>query len=159
VDLRRGSPEASEGLVINAERVLGDVRAAGHLAGALGVPDAVRVCPSQPPRVTEQPRACECRAQRGSHRPPVPRASAIQRPSGKAPRRACGEIHPHAAREDHGEEHAGHRLGDDSPSNRPAARRARPDVQHACGRATKYPAKGVLHDLPKGDAGLRRTVR
>ena len=42
MDLRRGSPEASEGLVINAERVLGDVRAAGHLAGALGVPDAVR---------------------------------------------------------------------------------------------------------------------
>ncbi len=49
MDLRRGSPETPEGLVIaldtlgiNAEHVLGDVRAAGHLAGALGVPDAVR---------------------------------------------------------------------------------------------------------------------
>ena len=47
--------------------------------------------------------------------------------------------------------------GEDSPGCSPAARRATQDVQRAWGRATKYPGKGVLHDLARGDADLRRT--
>lgn len=62
-----------------------------------------------------------------------------------------------AEHKDHGEEDAGHRHGDDSTSWRPAARRATPDVQRACWRATKYPGKGVLHDFARGDTGLRHT--
>jgi hypothetical protein len=71
--------------------------------------------------------------------------------------RACGEIHVQAKREDHGDQDASHREGDDNPGWSPAARRATPGAQRACGRATKYPGKGVLHDLPRRDAGLRRT--
>ena len=55
------------------------------------------------------------------------------------------------------EEDADDRQRDDSPGYSPAARRATPDVQRACWRATKYPGKGVLHDLARRDAGLRRT--
>lgn len=42
----------------------------------------------------------------------------------------------------------GHRQGDDSRGCSPAARRATRHVQRVRGRATKYPEKGVLHDLP-----------
>jgi hypothetical protein len=38
-----------------------------------------------------------------------------------------------------------------------AARRATRHLHRAGGRATKYHGKGVLHDLPRGDADLRRT--
>jgi hypothetical protein len=72
-------------------------------------------------------------------------------------RRACGEIHVQAAREDRGAEHAEHKQGDDSRGCSPAARRAPGDVQRSCGRATKYSGKGVLHDLRRRDAGLRCT--
>lgn len=47
--------------------------------------------------------------------------------------------------------------GDDSPGCGPAARRATRHVHRACWRVTKYYGKGVLHDLPRGDADLRRT--
>jgi hypothetical protein len=60
-----------------------------------------------------------------------------------------------AKREDHDEEGAGHMQGADSAGDSPAARRATPSVQRACGRATKYPGKGVLHDLTCGSADLR----
>ena len=71
--------------------------------------------------------------------------------------RARGEIHVQPERKNHGEEYVGQRHGDHSPACSPAARRATPDVQRACGPTTKYPVKGVLHDFVRGDAGLRRT--
>jgi hypothetical protein len=87
----------------------------------------------------------------GSHRP---RASAIPQPSGTAPAARMRRDHVKAAREDRGEKHAGHRQGEDSRT----AVRLRAERHATCsGRATKYPGKGVLHDLPSGDAGLRRT--
>jgi hypothetical protein len=62
-----------------------------------------------------------------------------------------------AKREDCREEYAERLQGSDCPGCSPAARRATRDVQRAGGRTTKYPGKGVLHDLSRGDAGLRRT--
>jgi hypothetical protein len=62
-----------------------------------------------------------------------------------------------AKREDCREEYAKRKQGSDRPGCSPAVRRATRDVQRASGRATKYPGKGVLHDLVRGDAGLRRT--
>ena len=73
------------------------------------------------------------------------------------PARACEEIHVQAERMDPDESNAARIQGDDSPGCSPAAHRATPDVQRACGRATKYTGKGVLHDLARRDAGLRRT--
>ena len=72
-------------------------------------------------------------------------------------RRACEEIHVQAERKDPDEEDAARMQSDDSPGCSPAARRVTRNVQRACGQATKYPGKGVLHDLLRGDAGLRRT--
>jgi hypothetical protein len=59
-----------------------------------------------------------------------------------------------AESEDHEEKDANLMQGDDGPDCRPAARRTTPDVQRACGRVTKYPGTGVLHDLPRADEGL-----
>jgi hypothetical protein len=56
-----------------------------------------------------------------------------------------------AEREDHEEEDTACMQGDESPGRSPAARRMTRDVQRACGRAAKYPEKGVLHDLPSRD--------
>ena len=62
-----------------------------------------------------------------------------------------------AEREDYDEEEAAGMHGDDRPRCRARACPATRDVRRACGRATKHPGKGVLHDLPRGDDGLRRT--
>jgi hypothetical protein len=80
-----------------------------------------------------------------------------ERPFDRPARRACGQIYVQAESEDHDEKDADLMQGDDSLGCRPAARRATPDVQRACGRATKYPGMGVLRDLSSGNAGLRRT--
>src|SRR5437867_1013269 len=50
--------------------------------------------------------------------------------------------------------------GDDRLEHRLDAAGARPGSEiasRACGRATKYPGKGVLHDFSRGDADLRHT--
>jgi hypothetical protein len=69
----------------------------------------------------------------------------------------CEEIHVPAERKDPDEEDTARMQGDDSPGCSLAAHRETPDLQRACGRATKYPGKGVLHDLSRRDAGVRRT--
>jgi hypothetical protein len=97
-------------------------------------------------------------ARRGPQRP---RPASSRRRSGghsvqSAPR-ACEEIHVQAGRENRDEEDAARMQGDDRLGCSPAARRATRHVQRACGRATKYPGKGVLHDFARGDAALRRT--
>ena len=101
-----------------------------------------------------------CACESGSFRthtgdnPCAPRRASADRPVQPA-RRARGEIHVQAQRKDHDKEYAGDRHGDGSQSGRPPARRATADVQAVCWESVKYPGMGVLHDLPRGDAGLR----
>ena len=81
----------------------------------------------------------------------------IQRPFGIARHGARAEIDVQAERKDHDDDDAAIMQGDGSPCCSPPARGATRVVQRACGRATKYSGKGVLHDLPRDDADLRRT--
>jgi hypothetical protein len=62
-----------------------------------------------------------------------------------------------AWREGHDEEDADPMQGDDSPAALRLHAERHGTCARACGRATKYHGKGMLHDLPRGDADLRRT--
>ena len=72
-------------------------------------------------------------------------------------RRTCEEIHVQAERKDPDEEDAARMQGNDSSDCSPAAREPTRHGLRACGRATKYLGKGVLHALARCDAGLRCT--
>jgi hypothetical protein len=108
-----------------------------RVQGSLGACDrrALRVHAGRQPRPASRP--CGDR--------PVVRAARLRRDSRAGPAQGSRQgVRRRSAR----------RL---SQSGRPAARRATADAQAVCWKPVKHPGMGVLHDFPRGDAGLRHT--